>query len=1151
MKKITTLVVALTAIISLSLNGQNAWINEIHYDNAGTDVDEMIEVVIENPGSYTLSLFQVDLYNGNGGASYNVKTLNEFTVGSTIGNFTFYYYIYPVNGIQNGAPDGMALSYNGTLISGQFLSYEGTFDGVGGPADGITSTDIGVTEPGDIGQSLQLSGSGTQYSAFTWAGPVTATPGALNNGQNLGGGPLPEPTNYPTAFTASAAGNMIDLDWTDATGSQLPGAYIVFISDQDNITPPVDGTPVDDDLDLSDGSGAKNVNYGIEAYTFANLMVTTTYYFAIYPYTNAGSDIDYKTDGTAPEASATTTNVILFEDFNWSWMAWTPVSVVGAQEWSRDNSFGIGGSACAQMSGYSGGAQVNEDWLISPPMDMDAYTGEVLSFYTAKNYSGPDLEVKYSTNYDGGGNPGTATWTTITATLSPGSWAWTSSGNIDLSGVNGDAVYLAFVYTSDASSAATWEVDNVLVTGTGPAPADIVINEIMYNSIGTDEEWIELYNNTSSDVDLSGWFIQDSDPNNIPIAIPGGTTLAAGDYFTISIATGGSFPFVPDLDGTLQANWALNNGGDDVNLFNLGRIQADHVSFLDVDPWPTAPDGNGPSLALIDPDFDNSLAASWDASLQDWGSPGAENFPPVPTINVTAPMGGESWELGSTHDITWNTIAYSGNIKIELVDTNTWAPQLLVYNIASSSGSWTWTIMNSLPLGDDYIMRISDLAGGPVGESQNTFSIVEPYVQPEIVITEIMYNPPESGNDSLEFIELYNNGSEAVDMTGFTFTAGVDFTFPALTLNPAEFVVVAGSASAMLNTFGVTAYEWSGALSNSGELIELRDAGGMFVDSVRYDDVLPWDSIADGFGPSLTFCDPGLPNGIPDHWAASTEFAAINASGDTIWATPMAGCSLVLPTANFEATDSTVAIGTTTDFKDLSTGGTMVSWSWTFEGGDPPTSTEQDPAGILYAAEGTYDVTLEVTNDFGESSTLTKTDYISVGSLPAADFEADATSPAVGQEVNFTDLSTGGVTEWYWEFEGASPASSTFQNPAAIIYNTVGTYDVTLTVTNDYGSNTMTKENYIDVQPIGIDEVMADELINVYPNPTTGILHIGNKSSDELQLRIFAYNGQLVYESRVLPGTTSLNLENLEAGIYLIMYVSETQQLKTGKLIIK
>jgi hypothetical protein len=61
MKRIVTLTWALLAFCALSLQGQNAWINEIHYDNASTDVDETVEVVIENPGSWTLSLFQVDL----------------------------------------------------------------------------------------------------------------------------------------------------------------------------------------------------------------------------------------------------------------------------------------------------------------------------------------------------------------------------------------------------------------------------------------------------------------------------------------------------------------------------------------------------------------------------------------------------------------------------------------------------------------------------------------------------------------------------------------------------------------------------------------------------------------------------------------------------------------------------------------------------------------------------------------------------------------------------------------------------------------------------------------------------------------------------------------------------------------------------------
>jgi PKD repeat protein len=843
--------------------------------------------------------------------------------------------------------------------------------------------------------------------------------------------------------------------------------------------------------------------------------------------------------------------VVMYEDFGWGWMAWETVSVLGDQEWVIDNYLGIDGNY-AKMSGYSGGANVNEDWLISPPMNLDVYTGETLTFYSAKGYSGADIEVKYSTNYDFGGNPATATWNTLTATISAGSWAWTASGDVDLSGVAGSSVCLAFIYTSDASDAATWEIDNILVyAASGPEPADIVINEIMYNSPGTDEEWIELYNNSGMDVDVSGWFVQDNDPTHTPIAIPSGTILSDGQYYTISIDSDGNFPFTPDLDGTLQADWSLSNSGDDVNLFNLGRISADYVPYSDATPWPSTPDGNGPSLSLLDPDLDNTMGENWAASLQaDLGSPGAENFPPVPTILLSSPIGGEAWEQGSMHDITWSTIVYTGQIKIELIDTNTWVPQLLVSNISSSLNSWTWTIMSGQATGDDYIIRISDLASGPVGESPNTFSIVVPYVQPEIVITEIMYNPPESGNDSLEFIELYNNGTEPVDMTGFEFDEGVGFIFPAVILNPAEYLLVSVDSVAMFNAFGTMAYQWtSGALSNGGELIQLVDNNGFFVDSVRYDDHMPWDSLADGFGPSLTLCDPGLDNGLAGNWTASTEFAIINSVGDSIWATPLAGCAMIYPTANFEAADSTIVVGTSADFFDLSTGGTMISWAWTFEGGDPATSTEQNPV-VMYATEGMFDVSLEVENEFGEFSTLTKIDYISTGYAPEVAFEADATNPAVGQGVNFTDLSTGDATEWSWEFEGGDPATSMDQNPSGITWAVVGLYDVSLTATNEFGSTELIKEDYIDVHPIGINENSLDDMIRIYPNPANGILNIENTSGEKITLSIYSLTGQMVLESKIQNGSEVINLSNMNKGIYFVRYITENQLVKTSKLII-
>ncbi|MCF8241182.1 MAG: hypothetical protein K9J16_07330, partial [Melioribacteraceae bacterium] len=189
----------------------NAWINEIHYDNGtpSTDANEGIEVVIENPSGYTLSDFSVILYNGSGGVVYDSKTVDNFTAGDIDNNFQYFYYMYPVNGIQNG-PDGVALSYLGSLI--QFLSYEGSFAATDGDANGITSTDIVVVEGGtttDI-QSLQLVGSGTQYSDFTWSADLTQTWGTANNGTQA----LPVEL---TSFTAYASANQVNLKWATAT----------------------------------------------------------------------------------------------------------------------------------------------------------------------------------------------------------------------------------------------------------------------------------------------------------------------------------------------------------------------------------------------------------------------------------------------------------------------------------------------------------------------------------------------------------------------------------------------------------------------------------------------------------------------------------------------------------------------------------------------------------------------------------------------------------------------------------------------------------------------------------------------------------------------------------------------------------------------
>jgi len=247
----------------------------------------------------------------------------------------------------------------------------------------------------------------------------------------------------------------------------------------------------------------------------------------------------------------------------------------------------------------------------------------------------------------------------------------------------------------------------------------------------------------------------------------------------------------------------------------------------------------------------------------------------------------------------------------------------------------------------------------------------------KMVVTEIMYNPPETGTDSLEFIELYNNDTAAINLQGFYFANPVSFTFPNYTVGLHSYVLVAKSASAMFHAFGVTALQWaSGSLSNSGALVKFKDRFNATVDSVQYGIVMPWDTLANGHGPSLELCDPNSNNALPANWRHAVEFAAVNAAHDTIWASPGSGCSYP-PAADFTANNTHIHLNDFVQFTDSSSG-QVDTWNWAFEGGTPPSSNLLIPPPVQYTSFGTYDVSLTVANIAGKNSKV-KSGYIEVG----------------------------------------------------------------------------------------------------------------------------------------------------------------------------
>ncbi len=145
---------------------------------------------------------------------------------------------------------------------------------------------------------------------------------------------------------------------------------------------------------------------------------------------------------------------------------WVVVNVNGEQEWEITP---YGNPApSAKISGYSGGSNANEDWLITNLIDVSSLSTVTLNFQSVVRYNGPSLEVYASSDYSGGDPTTDGNWTELSVILDTdsSSWSsWTDSGNVDLSSYAGGNLYIAFKYISTSSASATYEIDNVLLTG--------------------------------------------------------------------------------------------------------------------------------------------------------------------------------------------------------------------------------------------------------------------------------------------------------------------------------------------------------------------------------------------------------------------------------------------------------------------------------------------------------------------------------------------------------------------------------------------------------------------------------------------------------------------------------------------------------------
>ena len=225
-----------------------------------------------------------------------------------------------------------------------------------------------------------------------------------------------------------------------------------------------------------------------------------------------------------------------------------------------------------------------------------------------------------------------------------------------------------------------------------------------------------------------------------------------------------------------------------------------------------------------------------------------------------------------------------GTANLEIIIEDDSKGEILIHDLLNTNQNFNGEFFKSIPIRIKATAkpgfrfeRWSGIANSTSSEisfiiNQNSSITAEFSSIAPVVINEIHYNPSniQGLDDDFEFLELYNSGDDLIDLSGFFFLNGIEFTFPNISyISPDEYIVVTINSNAYSGN-GFQVFQWeSKKLSNSGEEISLYDIENNQVDSVIYDDGISWPPLPDGNGPSLELLNPVLNNSLSENWLAS------------------------------------------------------------------------------------------------------------------------------------------------------------------------------------------------------------------------------------------------------------------------------------------